>query len=129
MSDRTYPAYGHIYFYRSSRHSGDTKIRPGIVVSKDAVNAVSETVQIVPLTKHLDVQEGMYAIRFMLPSKISFLEHDSIVMCDKATTILSSRIVSLSVGILPEEWISHLKNCLAMSHENKPVMFIGAGGR
>ncbi|MEZ5529714.1 MAG: type II toxin-antitoxin system PemK/MazF family toxin [Porticoccaceae bacterium] len=128
MTDENYPRYGSVYWYSASRHSGDSKIRPGIIVSKDASNKTSDRVQIVPLSRTLEIPRNLYASRFVLPAAVSGLEFDSMAQCDRATTLLKTRIKSEVVSALPENWIEHMKKCLSMSHENKMVIVTAAMG-
>ena len=122
MNQLNYPRYGTLYWYSASRHSGDSKIRPGIIVSKDSSNQVSDRVQIVPLSKTLEIPQSLYASRFVLPSDVSGLEYDSMAQCDRATTLLKSRLRSDAISKLPKNWVDHMKKCLSMSHENNPVI-------
>lgn len=127
--EKKYPKFGEIYFFAASRHSGDSKVRPGIIVSKDSVNSRSKSVQIVPLTRDKKIQNGLYAVRFLIPTEQSGLDYDSVAMCDKATTILKSRLKEKAKGKLSKNYIEHLKKCLQMSHENAPVVNLSLFGR
>ena len=122
MSKSRYPKFGSIYLYAGSRHSGDSKIRPGVIVSKDIINQSHRTVQIAPITTETTIPTGLYAIRFELPRNTAGLSAASVVMCDKTTTILKNRLRGESIASLDSCHVEHLKKCLGMAHENAPVM-------
>ena len=122
MSKSRYPKFGSIYLYAGSRHSGDSKIRPGVIVSKDIINQSHRTVQVAPITSDTEIPKGLYAIRFELPKNTSGILVASVVMCDKTTTILKNRLRGEAIATLDACHIEHLKKCLRMAHENSPVM-------
>ena len=120
--------FGDIFLYQASSHSGDTKIRPGVICSKDLINISSEVVQIVPFSTNLDVTKNQMSTRRIFPSSATGLENDSVAMCDKATVIKKTRVKGKRIGHLDKNHLGTLKTCLKGSHENSPVLIMGAFG-
>ena len=121
MADSKMYKFGEIYLYSGSSHSGDTKIRPGVISSKDAINGPSDVVQIVPFSTNLDAVTNL-SVRRIFSAVATGLEQDSVIMCDKATIIKKSRIKGEAISSLDSGHIEILKDCLNNSHENGPVL-------
>lgn len=123
-----YPRFGEIYLFHASKHSGDSKIRPGVISSKNLVNSLSDRVQVVPISTDLNIQKEFISVRRVFPASATGLDSDSVIMCDKATTILVSRLRSEVIGCLKNGHLRIFKTCMQHSHENGPVLGISLGG-
>lgn len=78
---------GEIYLCKAIKSSGDTKKRPALVISENRRNQYSKTVLVVPFTSSV---KQIAPTRVLVPQGEGGLEHDSIAMCDRVTTVKQS---------------------------------------
>lgn len=85
MADDSYPRQGEIYLIRALKTLGDTKKRPGVVVSINVRNQLSSSVLIVPFTS--DLTSGETPTRILLKAGEGGLSVDSLALCDNISAI------------------------------------------
>ena len=84
-------------------------IRPAVVIQNDKANNVSPHTIIVPMTSK--IRESILPSHLFIPSGISGLTMDSVVLCEQIRVIDKKRIIKF-IGKLSEEMILKLNSAL-----------------
>jgi mRNA interferase MazF len=84
----SFPRQGEIYLIKALRPLGDTKKRPGVVVSNNVRNELKNSVLIVPFTS--DLTSGETLTRIELRASEGGLEADSLALCDNISAIVKA---------------------------------------
>jgi mRNA-degrading endonuclease toxin of MazEF toxin-antitoxin module len=123
-----YPKQGEIYWSKSSRDAGDTKERPVVVISRDALNKDGDRITVVPLTTDLTAYKVSPLCRVILPAAITGLSQDGAAMCDKPRTILKSRLKGGPIGRINNEYLKAIWKGMDVARQNAPTIIFGMSG-
>lgn len=88
--------------------------RPVLIIQNDVGNMYSPTIIVVPLTKVMKKKEDFPTHKTLLKSTYSFLEENSVVICEQIMTISKSQILN-NLGSISDDDMNDVEGKLFVS--------------